>query len=159
MILSVHATWWCKVWEIQVPVWGKSCFDLCGCCAASSVGQNDAKSWRQARPGPPESVAELSYCPDLELGCGHYLRRLNLPHWQQSASRNHDSGSMLSLSRVTKVTSQHGQHRETAAPTAELSCLWYHHMWLQVMDHMYMISYIWNVISYILYHTPISYET
>ena len=34
-----------------IPVWGKRCFDLCGCCAASFMAQNDAQSflWDQSR--------------------------------------------------------------------------------------------------------------
>ena len=35
----------------MILVWVKSCFDLCGCCASSSMAQNDAKSfiWHQSR--------------------------------------------------------------------------------------------------------------
>ena len=29
----------------MIPVWGKSCFDLCGCCAAIFIAQKDAKSF------------------------------------------------------------------------------------------------------------------
>ena len=28
-----------------IPLWGKSCFDLCGCCTASIMAENDAKSF------------------------------------------------------------------------------------------------------------------
>ena len=28
-----------------IPIWGKGCFDLCGCCDASSMAQSDAKSF------------------------------------------------------------------------------------------------------------------
>ena len=29
----------------KIPFWGRWCFDLCGCCTASFMAQNDAKSY------------------------------------------------------------------------------------------------------------------